>query len=340
MVPIGDHAGVIRQRLELGPQPVLLLAVDRARHGPAVVRQRRIARARVVDRARVEDEHVPAGELPAVVARRRVAGRVAEIGVVARRRVAFRIALVLVVAHGRVHDLVEASPGGVEDGVEVRELAVLVLVVAEHRDGVGIEALHQVGRARLAAGGGRLDERGPAGDVTRGHQRDRVGWRRLRFGSGRRRGGGRLRRRLLGDRRGLRRLRRRPHTQPTPYDQATRSRRERVATGGEPTRDPHTHPEASTPARAQAGNRAARDHQTHPRARREAVPGHRDGLARRHDGSRDGQGRLGGRRKRRRREHAEGKNRQQQVSQPRHGAEHRSRVSERLGVLARPTRPG
>jgi hypothetical protein len=154
---------------------------------------------------------------------------------------------------------------------------VLVLVVAEHRHGIGREAPDEIGGPCLATGRRRLEERGPACDVARGNQGDRVGWH-SRDGVGCRRHG-----RGSWLRRERRRLRLRDHldAQPPPDDQAPRPCRKRVAAGRRSWWDPDPHPEPSPATRAKPRNPPAREGQAHPRCRREVVPGHRHPRARR-----------------------------------------------------------
>ena len=141
----------------------------------------------------VQRDQVPAADVVAVVAGR---GRAtAEVAVVAGR--AGRV--VLVVSRDRIRDVLHASPGRVVVRVEVRELAVLVLDVAERKHGGEALIDQQIRRELLAARRGRRRARG-ARDVARGGDH---GARRRRIGHRRRRVGHRLARSLAVRRRDL-----------------------------------------------------------------------------------------------------------------------------------------
>ena len=132
-MPVRERAGRRRIGGKIRPEPLLL----------------RRARAAAADgrAVRVERDQVPAAEIEAVVALRRIARCGAEVLVVARRS----RGLVLVVPGRRTGDPLHASPGRVVRRAELRERPVLVLDVAEREHRLIAGADQQVGRRALAA---------------------------------------------------------------------------------------------------------------------------------------------------------------------------------------------
>ena len=146
VVPVGEGAHV-RMRGEVALEPLLLrAAVPAAAHEVAV---------------RVERDQVPAADVEAVVAARlHVRGvgagggadpvedtravEVVEVTLCPRR-------VVLGVAEAGVGDRVDAAEGRLVDGLEVRQLAGLVLVVPQRQEGVRNRARQQIGDVALPA---------------------------------------------------------------------------------------------------------------------------------------------------------------------------------------------
>src|SRR5687768_18262624 len=96
---------------------------------------------------------MPRSQAVGVVALQRITRRSAEVTEVALGRgpVQVRAGLILVVAGGRVGDALKRSPTGVIDRVVVRELAILVLGVAQRGYRVRREVAHDLSSPEVPA---------------------------------------------------------------------------------------------------------------------------------------------------------------------------------------------